>query len=106
MRAPFKNISNAEHEGEEEEPEKCSQKVVKVFKHNVGGMVKSKFLLTLLHSEWPKLSGVLVVLSAVGLNPIFKNAVQDNLCSCCYTVILELYLLFVNPSALRKVKIM
>ena len=28
---------------------------------------KSKTLLTLLHSEWPKLYGVLAVLSAIGL---------------------------------------
>ena len=32
-------------------------------------------VLTLLHSEWPKLHGVLVTLSAVGL--IFKNTLVD-----------------------------
>ena len=31
------------------------------------------FILTLLHSEWPKLYGVLAVLSAVGLNDGFMT---------------------------------
>ena len=34
--------------------------------------------LTLLHSEWPKLNGVLAILSAIGSNSICKFLLAEN----------------------------
>ena len=41
----------------------------------------SSLSLTLLHSEWPKLYGVLAVLSAIGLKAFFSGALN---CFCLY----------------------